>query len=239
MPPPQTFSEPRFCFPALRILPGPECCRVQNEFAAHVARLSKSIATQSRAAVLDQIFLPFKVFFIAVMVVVALMLALWRSRIDELYADRVQAIERGIIIGAAAMLFWPIMDYGYQQTSDLLFGRMYGAFKPRWSLVIVPWALLLLFFFLRKLVGKDLARVGQMGGVLGGFFAVLRYPDINNWAQRFLGSGAEPWVFYVLVALGVLGLLTLLWLSRRGEPPANAGYAAPARGRGSSDKPLT
>jgi len=221
LPPPQSFNEPRYCFAALRLLPGAECCRIQRELAAHLARLSGSPATRSRASVLDNVFLPFKVFFVTVMIAVASMLAFWRDRIDTLYGTRVRAIERGVIVGAAAMLFWPIMDYGYQQTSDLLFGKEYGAFKLRWSLVIAPWALLLLFFFLRKL-GKNLEMVGQMGGILGGFFAVLRYQDINNWAQRFLGSGAEQWIFFGLVALAIVGLVALLWPIKQVEDEASA-----------------
>ena len=154
------------------------------------------------------------------MLVVALMLAVWRNKIDTLYGPQVPAIERGVIIGAVAMLFWPIMDYGYQQTSDVLFGNYYGGFNPRWSLVIAPWAILLLFFFLRRF-GKNLAMVGQMGGIAGGLFAVLRYQDVNNWAQRFLGGGAEQWMAYVYAGLAVIGLALLLWPRKA---PQRAGY---------------
>ena len=53
------------------------------------------------------------------------------------------------------MLFWPAMDYGYQQTANVLFGR-WGSAGPqlRLSLVIAPWALLLLFYFLTRLGKK-------------------------------------------------------------------------------------
>ena len=209
LPPPAAFKEERFCFPALRNLPGRECCDAQMRLRSDVAALRNNPRTRSEAAGYDAIFLPFKVFFITVMLVVALMLAIWRNRIDALYGPQVPAIERGVIIGAIAMLFWPIMDYGYQQTSDVMFGS-HGAFKPRWSLVIAPWAILLLFFFLRRF-GKNLALVGQIGGIAGALFAALRYQDINNWAQRFLGGGAEQWMAYVYAALAVVGLIVLLW----------------------------
>jgi uncharacterized membrane protein (DUF485 family) len=221
LPTPPSFAEPRYCFPALGLLSGEDCCKVQAGFATTVASLSQDPATRSLAADRERFFLPFKVFFITVMIVTALMLALWRSRIDDLYGTRVPAIERGIIIGAIAMLFWPIMDYGYQQTSDILYGRTYGTFSPRWSLVIAPWAVLLLFYFLRRL-GKNLAMVGQMGGIAGGLFAALRYQDINNWAQRFLGSGAEQWVFFALVVLAIIGLVALLWPIKQVEEEATA-----------------
>jgi hypothetical protein len=210
LPPTVSFKEERYCFPALRSLPGRECCEAQARLRSDVAALRNNPRTRSEASDLDAIFLPFKIFFITVMLVVALMLAVWRNKIDALYGPQVPAIERGVIIGAIAMLFWPIMDYAYQQTSDVMFGNYYGAFNPRWSLVIAPWAILLLFFFLRRF-GKNLAMVGQMGGIAGGLFAVLRYQDVNNWAQRFLGGGAEQWMAYVYAGLAVIGLVVLLW----------------------------
>jgi len=220
------FKEERYCFPALRMLSGAECCKVQQRFRQDVAALHDNRRTRSEAADLDAIYLPFKVFFISVMIVVATMLAVWRNKIDVLYKRHVPAIERGIMIGAIAMLFWPIMDYGYQQTSDLLFGRNYGAFKWRLSLVIVPWVVLLLFFFLRRF-GKNLAMVGQMGGIAGGLFAALRYQDINNWSQRFFGSGAEDWMPIVFAALALIGLFVLLWSGNDASKKARAQMAAP------------
>lgn len=219
LPAPPSFKEERFCFPALRTLPGKECCDAQDRFRSDVAALRNNPRTRSDSSNLDAVLLPLKIFFIAVMLVVAVMLAVWRNKIDTLYGPKVPAIERGVIIGALAMLFWPIMDYGYQQTSDVLFGKYYGSFNPRWSLVIVPWVIVLLFYFLRRF-GKNLAMVGQMGGIAGGLFAVLRYQDVNNWAQRFLGGGAEAWMPYVYAGLAGLGLAVLLW--PRKAPPDRA-----------------
>ena len=213
LPPPASFKEERFCFPALRALAGKECCDAQARLRSDVAAQRNNPRTRSEAAGLDAIFLPLKIFFITVMLVVAIMLAVWRNRIDTLYGPQVPAIERGVIIGALAMLFWPIMDYGYQQTSEVMFGNYHGGFKLRWSLVIAPWVILLLFFFLRRF-GKNLAMVGQMGGIAGGLFAILRYQDVNNWAQRFLGGGAELWMTYAYAGLALIGLVVLVWPRR-------------------------
>ena len=202
-------AKPRYCFAAGRKLTGTECCAAQKLFRSEVSRLQ--VAQPSLSGVYDQmIFLPLKVFFVVIVVLIAALLAFRRVELDKYYPELVPPIERGVIIGAFAMLLWPIMDYGYQQTSDVMFGNYYGGFNPRWSLVIAPWAILLLFFFLRRF-GKNLAMVGQMGGIAGGLFAVLRYQDVNNWAQRFLGGGAEQWMAFVYAGLAVIGLALLLW----------------------------
>ena len=88
------------------------------------------------------------------------------------------------------MLFWPAMDYGYQQTANVLFGRCDAGLQLRLSLVIAPWALLLLFYFLRRL-GKQGEMIGQIAGVVVAAVAVLRYEELNDWAVRLFGVGAD------------------------------------------------
>ena len=63
----------------------------------------------------------------------------------------------------------------------------------RLSLVIAPWALLLLFYFLRRF-GKQGEMVGQISGVVLAAVAVLRYEQLNDWGVRLLGVGADQWV---------------------------------------------
>ena len=57
--------------------------------------------------------------------------------------------------------------------------------------MIAPWALLLLFYFLRRL-GKQGETIGQIAGVVTAAVAVLRYEDLNDWAVRLLGVGDQP-----------------------------------------------
>ena len=158
-------AKPRHCFAAGRKLSGTECCVAQKQFRAEVSRLQ--IAQPSLSGVYDQmIFLPLKVFFVLIVVLIAALLAFRRVELDKYYPELVPPIERGVIIGAFAMLLWPIMDYGYQQTANVLFGRLEGL-QLRYSLVIVPWALLLLFYFLKRL-GKRGEMIGQIAGVRDG-----------------------------------------------------------------------
>jgi hypothetical protein len=205
---PDEMVKERHCFAAGRKLNGTACCQAQRELRNEMTRLQ---ATQrSLSGIYDQmIFLPLKVFFILIVVLIAALLAKWRDRIDQHYGELVPPIERGVIIGAFAMLFWPIMDYGYQQTANVLFGRWDAGAQLRLSLVIVPWALLLLFYFLRRL-GKQGEMIGQIAGVVTAAVAVLRYEDLNDWAVRLLGIGTNMWIMGVMVALAVIGFVALV-----------------------------
>jgi len=226
---PPEYRAKRYCFPAGTHLDTRQCCDVQANLAATVKALQDDPRLRSRSAELDRFFLPLKVFFIAVMVLIAALLAFWRKRIDILYPEYVPAIERGIIIGGLSMLTWPLMDYAYLQTSMALFGRLHGGLHFRWSLVIVPWAILLPFFFLRRL-DKNRELVAQGASVVASAVAILRYPQINDWAVRILGAGAEPWVFGLFATISLVAFIWLFW---RIERP-------PALGRGPSpSSPLT
>jgi hypothetical protein len=217
---PDDFQKERFCFPANGKMNGANCCEAQARFADAVARFQADPARRSLSGTLDVVFLPLKTFFVIVVVAIGLLLAAWRDRLDTFYKLYIPAIERGVIIGAFAMLIWPAMDYGYQETSNVLFGRMGGGVQFRLSLVIAPWVLLLLFYFLRRL-GKNLERVGQISGVIGGAVAVLRYEQINDWAVRLLGTGSERLIGLFLIGIAFAGLLVLVW-PRRGEEAVGA-----------------
>jgi hypothetical protein len=213
---PEEMTKKRYCFPAGENLDGEACCKVQSAFAEAVSALENNPGTRSKSSMYDElVFLPIKTFFILVMVAIAVMLAVWRNRIDEHYNNVVPKLERGVIIGAFAMLFWLAMDYGYQQTVNVLFGRQVDGPQLRLSLVLVPWALLLLFYFLRRL-GKEGELVGQISGVVFAGVAVLRYEQLNDWVVRLFGVGADRWVLTGLIAIVLVALLTLFWRKRAG-----------------------
>jgi len=213
---PEEMSKPRHCFPANARLSGLECCQAQQRFADEVARLEEDPGQRSRAASYDVLFLPLKTFFVLIVVLIGVLMTVWRNKVDQHYGELVPAIERGIIIGAFAMLLWPAMDYAYQQTANVLYGRWQSGPQLRLSLVIAPWALLLLFYFLRRLSRRG-EIVGQVAGVVTAGVALLRYEDLNDWALRLLGTGAHPVVIAVLCVVAVAGLVALL-LPRRVAP---------------------
>jgi hypothetical protein len=221
--PPDDMTRKRHCFPASDLLDGEACCKVQKAFADRIAQLQGDPAQRSLSTVYDAaIFLPLKIFFVLIVLAIGVLLAWWRDKIDLLYRDKVPAVERGVIIGAFAMLIWPAMDYGYQQTANVMFGRMESGPQLRLSLVIVPWALLLLFYFLRRL-GKKGELIGQVAGVVTAGVAVLRYEDLNDWAVHLMGIGSRDWIVAGLVVFALALLLVLVWPWRSHfvQPPSS------------------
>jgi hypothetical protein len=207
---PDEMLKERYCFPARALLKGRQCCEVQRQFELAVSRLYDDPSQRSLSSRYDVVFLPMKVFFVLIVVAIAVLLAVWRDRIDGLYRELIPRLERGIIIGGFSMLFWPAMDYGYQQTANVLFGRNGAGPQLRLSLIVAPWALLLLFYFLRRL-GKQGEMIGQISGVVVAAVAVLRYEQLNDWVVRLFGIGAHPRTLIGLVVASVAGVLALLW----------------------------
>lgn len=208
----------RYCFPANAKLNARDCCRVQEAFAGRVYRLWQPEANRSQASRLDLYLLPFKAFFIIVIVLIGIFLIAWKHTLWTHYGPHIRAMERGLQIGAVTMLFWPIMDYAYQQTSDVLYGPK-STFPLRLSLVVVPWALLLTFYFANK-VRIELARAAQVVGGAASGVAVLRYQDISDWSSKIAGPGAATLHFFLLAGLCLIILVMLIvWLrgTFRGE----------------------
>ena len=221
---PDDMQKQRWCFPAKAMLVGVACCQVQARFADAVAGLQADLSTRSLSGRLDAFFLPLKVFFVLIIITIGGLLATWRYRLDQLYHALIPAIERGVLVGAMAMLPWPLMDYGYEQVSHAFFGRWSGGPPLKLSLVIGPWSLLLLFFFLRHL-GKYTAITGQISGAVVAAVYVLRYEPINDWAVRLLGIGASSLNIACIIVASGAGLLWIVW-PRRGEAAVSA--VAPA-----------
>jgi hypothetical protein len=187
---------------------------------------------------------------VIVVVLIGALLVIWRKLIEQRYAAIAPAIERALLIGAVAMLPWPFMDYAHMQAMQTLSGRWTGSFQPRLSLVIAPWALLLLVFFLARM-GRKIERLGQLAGAAASVIAVLRYEQLNDFAVRILGIGAPLWMIAVLVVVALGCMSTLRWprhFQRAingvvGRPPDQGTEAPPPffkrRKKHGTDSPLT
>lgn len=211
-------QSPRYCFPAAAKLDAKDCCTVKQAFSGRVYRLYANADNQSQSSKLDMYLLPFKAFFIIIIVLIGIFLIAWKHTLRRHYAPYIRAMERGLQIGAVTMLFWPVMDYAYQQTSDVLYGPK-SSFPLRLSLVLVPWALLLTFYFAEK-IRIELARAAQVIGSVASGIAILRYQDISDWSSKLAGPGAATVHFIMLAGLSAIILAMLIvWLrgTFRGE----------------------
>ena len=218
-------SKLRFCFPAQSMLNAADCCKIQLDFRAHIVALYYDPRNRSDTARFDDTFLFLKTFFVIVVVAIGALLVLWRHTLEARYPDNAIAIERSMLVGAAAMLIWPFMDYAYHQSALAIFGRLADGPHLRLSLVIGPWALLLLFYFLGRM-GRKIERVGQLGGGIASFIAVLRYEELNDWAVRLVGTGGAVWEIGAMVALALVGWV-LLRIPYRGLQGTDAKHARP------------
>ena len=209
------FTEPnpdnravRYCFPARELLSAEQCCKVGSAFATRLYHLWEQPETRSMAAKLDRYLLPFKCFFIIILVTIGLMLVLWKKTLRARYWPWQRQMELGLQIGAVAMLAWPIMDYAYQLTTDVMYGQ-YLKLPLRLSLVTVPWVLLLTFHFKDRL--KEDARFGQIVGTLAsGVAFFVRGQDISDWSAKIVGVGGLVPVFAGIAVASYLGAVMLL-----------------------------
>ena len=232
-------ATPRYCFPGQRKLDADACCAVQKQLASSTFGLWSTPELRSTAALLDRwLFLPLKTFFVIVIVVIGLFLIRWKSRLIEHYSPLLPAMERGLQIGALAMLPWLIMDYGNQQVSDILYGPG-GGFPMRLSLVLIPWAVLLAGYFADRVKVGFANLVRGASGVIS-VAAYLNYRDVFDWSAKALGVGAPPINFLVLAGVCVVAFVYLCrWLpgALRGEDKGDADTDATAVGAQRADQP--
>lgn len=220
---PPTHWVERLCFPAGQRLNTPACCQVQASLEAEVARLLREPEMRSRVGVVENVATAFKSFFVIVVIVVGLLLAFWRNKLLVHYRNHLDAIERGVIVGAGLMLIWLLMDYGYQQTADVMFGRRLRGFPVRASLAVGVLAMALIIYFLNRSVYN----VAQLSTIGASVVAVANYELIGNLSARLLGSGAHTFTFagLVLVAVGAVILVYGPW--KLPLPPRRGENAAP------------
>lgn len=226
---PASDLEQRYCFPADAKMDADTCCRVQRAFARHVAVMALDDGGRSLISRVEEIVSGFKVFFILILLVMGVLLIVRQNQIVATYDDRIDDIERGVIIGAVAMIFWLLMDYAYQQTADVLFGREFLGVPVRRSIVIAPWAVLLIVYFVRRVDGR-LFSLAQLSTIIASAVAVLNYEQITSVSVRVLGAGAAESVFGFLCLIAFIGLVAVL--ARWDLPLPTPGVRPPPGGGG-------
>jgi hypothetical protein len=209
----------RYCFPILRKVDAQSCCFAQERFSRELSEMFASEEQHSQTGYIDALTLPFKVFFMLMVFTIGFLLAAWRSKLDRFYESYMPQVENGALIGAAAMLFWPVTNQAFLQSAAVLYGPYSGsiyqnALGPVFSLVFGFWALLILFFFFRHQEKTVELWVKVLGGIAS-VIAAVRYEEIINYAVRFAGSGAYELTFVVLAIIGLIVYLSSYFWPRR------------------------
>ena len=172
-------------------LKGAACCDAQRQFRNEIT----PAAGRSRHAVpvgaaTIRIFLPLKVFFILIVVAIGRAAGhVARSARPALPRARSAPSSAASSSAPSPCCSGPSWTMATSRPPTCCSAASMAP-QLRYSLVIVPWALLLLFYFLRRL-GKQGELIGQIAGVVSAAVAVLRYEQLNDWAVRLLGIGTE------------------------------------------------
>lgn len=216
---PADYTASRYCVPAHQMMSTAACCAKQNQLARQAFALWENPGKRSTAANWDRwLFLPLKCFFVIVILLIGVLLILRKRRLVARYSDLLPAMERGLQIGALAMLPWLIMDYAAQQSSDVLYGAG-GGFPVRPSLVLLPWAMLLAGYFADR-IQVELVRLVQLASGIISAVAILNYRSVFDLSAKVVGVGATGLHFSILCAFTLAALVYLCaWIpgALRGE----------------------
>lgn len=195
------------------------CCAAQQAFTAAVGDLHAQPGGRSLTAKVHTSLLPFKIFFALVLFIISIMLAVRRVRMEKYYSQYMTGIERGVLIGAVAMVVYPVMSHAFLQSAALLYfgGGPTGGYRavaPFFSFMLGAWGLLLLFFFYGR-QNERMQNLARMGGMIGSAVAVVKYEQIIDVFVRGFGSGADVLNIVMLcVAAFAAVLLIITWTTK-------------------------
>ncbi|MEQ8825932.1 MAG: hypothetical protein RIC14_16320 [Filomicrobium sp.] len=200
----------RYCFASQSLLDAESCCKAQQDFGAAVAAMYVEEENRAITGKVHHYLLPLKVFFLIVLFMIAMLLVFRHRMLEANYEPYLSKLQRGVLIGAASMVVWPLMNLAFLQSSGLLYGAgyesVYRDVSPFILAAFVLWALLLVFFFFKSYdrADKDMENMGRMAGVVGSIIAAANIETIVDYAVRFAGSGAT------FVSLGGLFLVVAI-----------------------------
>jgi len=217
--PAATEQTKRFCFASTPLSAAPrlstdaECCKAQQRYQSTIDRLYEAPGNQSITGRIHKLLMPAKVFFLFILLGISILLTLRHSGVMRHYPDHIARIEIGVLVGAAAMIFFPLMSQAYVQSADALFGvQQKGGFRSIVTLMSAlfgAWAMLLLLFLFRQR-DQDLEIAAKLAGVAASTIAVVKYDLLVSIIVRYLGSGADETSVAVVIALAVIAVLVLL-----------------------------
>ncbi len=210
----------RFCFASTPLSQSPplqtddECCRAQELLSGMISTEASQLEQRSLTGKVHAWLLPFKVFFLLVLLAISVLLVSRHKAMQQHYQRSMPRIEFAVIIGTLAVLFFPLMSQAFVQSTEVLYGlRGRGTFSlimPALSLAFGAWTLLMVFFFYRRR-DKELEAFAKMGSALAGAIAVLNYSIVTAVLVRFLGSGATMYTVGALVAVSLIAVIAAVW----------------------------
>ena len=209
---PVSVAAERFCFASGHKVNAGDCCSAQRRFSDKLKTLFADPANRSLTGFVHAVLLPFKVFFLFVLFVVGVLLAAWRHKIKVHYAPLIPKIERGVIVGALAVLFFPAANHGFLQSASVTYGpfgeTVYPTLAPIVSIAFGAWTVFLMFFFFSRF-HKDTESMMRIIGFLASAIAIFQYDAIINYAVRFIGAGSDERLvlFYIIIAVIGIGAL--------------------------------
>jgi hypothetical protein len=209
----------RFCFASTPLTDAPplstdaECCQAQQRYQSTIDNLYLDPVQQSVTGRIHKLLLPGKVFFLFILLAISILLTVRHAGVKDHYPDQIARIEIGVLVGAAAMIFFPLMSQAYVQSADALFGvQQKGGFRaivPLMSFLFGAWAMLLLLFSFRQ-HDHDLELAAKLAGVAASTIAVFKYDILVSIIVRYLGSGADELSVLLVFGLAILAVVVLL-----------------------------
>lgn len=240
----------RFCFASTPLLAGKtptlqadaECCAAQERLENAITAKFDNEDERSLTHRVHSWLLSLKIMFLLILLAISLLLAIRFRSVETHYRRHIARIERGLVIGAAAAMFFPVMSQGFLESSGALVGvNARGTFStivPVLSVVFGAWLLLIVFYFYRRR-DKQLELIGKLGGAVAGLFAALKYEFIASIFVRFLGSGANVPTIGILLLLSAGALLAVAWPSRNALDVDDTTLAPEAAGTGGETEVAT
>ncbi len=209
---PQEMQAERYCFASGRKSNAADCCLAQGRLVTAVNAMQAGPGGSSLTRAVHAYTLHAGVCFFLLLLAVGIMLARNRQMVDEKFPGWGKSVERGILIGAVAMVFWPVMNQAFLQSVAVLYGHsghsVFRLVAPLITLVFGGWALMLLLFFYRN-KEKMAEQATKYAGVAASTIAVLKYNDIVNYSVRAAGSGATMVTIGALILVAFIGIFSL------------------------------
>lgn len=211
----------RYCFVTQSLVNAETCCKAQRRFAEALSHYYAEKDNRAITGTVHRYLLPFKVFFLLIVFTIAILLAIRHKLLEEHYAAFLNKLQRGVLIGAFAMLVWPLMNLAFLQSSGLLYGTGYESIyrdaSPLILAAYVLWVLLLVFFFFKSYdrADKDMENMGRIAGIVGSAVAAANYQTIIDYAVRIAGSGATFWTLGGLLLIVAIAFVAIVMQPRR------------------------